>query len=590
MKTITAVFTVLVFLNFLEKIYGFKLTIVHTNDFHSRFEEMDVNGRMCFQRDREAGLCYGGVARRATEIKRIRSQEKNVVLLDAGDVFTGTLWYVVYRGNATWKFMNELGYDAMTLGNHDFDDGPANTARFLSNINCSVVISNLDASKEPTWSRDPPLFVKSKVLVIGGEKVGIVGYTLQSISSVSHPGPNLRFLPEIESVRSAVSDLKRQGINKIIALGHAGILVDKKIAEQVDGVDVVVGGHSHTFLYSGNPIKEHSPKGPYPVVVDSSSNPGQQVPVVQDYAFGLYLGRLEVEFNSEGKVTNWSGQPILLDNNVTMDANMLREINIMKKKVDEISEMKLGRTLVYLNGNPKECGIKECNLGNIITDAMVFYYANQTANSNQWTEVSVAFQMSGSIVVSIDTSPQEYITFGHVYNSLPYNNTYDLIELKGTDLKAVLEYSVSTYDPLNPQAIFLQVSGLHVQYDVSKPSGQRVVSVKVRCSACREPVYHPLRDNTIYKVVAPSYIVKGGAGYTVLKEKTLSRVVGSHESDILAFYLKANDPVATGVEGRITFVGRESIRSIECVACIESFLVIAMVVIANTIPLLAQMS
>lgn len=109
----TAVFTALLFLTLLESFHGFRLTVLHTNDFHSRFEETDVYGRMCFRKDRVAGRCYGGVARRATEIKRIRNQEENVVLLDAGDVFTGTLWYPVYKGNATWKFMNELGYDAM---------------------------------------------------------------------------------------------------------------------------------------------------------------------------------------------------------------------------------------------------------------------------------------------------------------------------------------------------------------------------------------------------------------------------------------------------------------------------------------------
>jgi 5'-nucleotidase len=100
-------------LSSLKSSHGFKLTILHTNDVHSRFEETDIYGKMCFEKDRDAGRCYGGVARRATEIKRIRGEEKNVVLLDAGDVFTGTLWYRVYRGNATWKFMNELGYDAM---------------------------------------------------------------------------------------------------------------------------------------------------------------------------------------------------------------------------------------------------------------------------------------------------------------------------------------------------------------------------------------------------------------------------------------------------------------------------------------------
>lgn len=96
---------------------AFKLTILHTNDIHSRFEETTAFGGQCFARDRIAGKCYGGVARRATIIKQIRQKEKNVILLDAGDAMTGTLWYDVYKGNVTWTMMNELNYDAM-VGRH----------------------------------------------------------------------------------------------------------------------------------------------------------------------------------------------------------------------------------------------------------------------------------------------------------------------------------------------------------------------------------------------------------------------------------------------------------------------------------------
>ena len=94
-------------------VQGFSLTLLHTNDNHGRFEEVDSYGFLCYPRDAQAGKCFGGMARRATMIKRIRSEEQNVLLVSGGDVFTGTLWYQVYRGNATRRFMNELRYDAM---------------------------------------------------------------------------------------------------------------------------------------------------------------------------------------------------------------------------------------------------------------------------------------------------------------------------------------------------------------------------------------------------------------------------------------------------------------------------------------------
>jgi len=97
----------------LYEVQGFTLTLLHTNDNHGRFEETDSYGFVCYPRDAKAGKCFGGVARRATMLKKIRSQEKNTLLVSGGDVFTGTLWYRVYRGNATSKFMNELRYDAL---------------------------------------------------------------------------------------------------------------------------------------------------------------------------------------------------------------------------------------------------------------------------------------------------------------------------------------------------------------------------------------------------------------------------------------------------------------------------------------------
>lgn len=94
-------------------VHGFSLTLLHTNDNHARFEETDSCGFLCYPSEAKAGKCFGGMARRATMINQIRSQEQNVLLVSAGDVFTGTMWYQVYRGNATSRFMNELGYDAM---------------------------------------------------------------------------------------------------------------------------------------------------------------------------------------------------------------------------------------------------------------------------------------------------------------------------------------------------------------------------------------------------------------------------------------------------------------------------------------------
>ncbi|KAJ7363701.1 hypothetical protein OS493_009864 [Desmophyllum pertusum] len=538
---------------------GFSLTLLHTNDNHARFEETDSYGFLCYPREAQAGKCFGGMARRATMINQIRSQAKNVLLVSAGDVFTGTLWYQVYRGNATRKFMNELRYDAMTLGNHDFDDGVDNLVSFISRLNFTVVVSNLNVTHEPSWP-NPPLFVKWKVLDVGGEKIGLVGYVMQNTPSFSKPGPgpNVKFLPEVESVRSAVKELKKLNINKIIAIGHAGIDMDKKVAKEVDGLDIVVGGHTNTFLYTGTPPSTEKPYGPYPLVITPDGNPDAKVLVVQDFAYGKYLGHLKVDFDADGKVTAWSGNPIILNKSVAKDPTILQQVQQMKSEVAKLSEVKVGTSFVFLDARKPDCMLKECNLGNVVTDAMVFHYAKQSANEAQWTAASVAIQNSGSITSSIFVNAQDAITYGHIVNSFPYRNTVDMVELKGEDLIQVFEQVASKYDKTKPSMSFLQVSGIQIQYDMKKPSGNRVVDIQMRCAACQFPAYQPLDQSTVYKVILSSYMARGGAGLSVIREKKLSHQVGNSTDDqVVMDYFKAKSPIMTGVENRITFVDKK---------------------------------
>ncbi|XP_068698294.1 snake venom 5'-nucleotidase-like isoform X1 [Montipora foliosa] len=538
---------------------GFSLTVLHTNDNHGRFEETDTHGFMCFPNDAQTGKCFGGMARRATIIKQIRSQEKNVLLLSGGDVLTGTLWYTVYRGNATRDFMNELGYDAMALGNHEFDDGIDNLVAFLNGLNFTVVSSNLNVSQEPKWPRSPPLFVRSKVLEVGGQKIGIVGYVLENTPLYSRPGPgpNSKFLPEVESVRSAVEELKQNNINKIIAVGHSGIEMDKRVAREVDGVDIVVGGHTNTFLYTGEGTSPSSetPYGPYPLVISKDGNPESKALVVQDFAYGKYLGRLKVEFDDNGRVISWSGNPILLDSKIQKDPIVYTLVQQMKGPVAKVSEVKVGSSFVFLDARRPDCFLKECNLGNVVTDAFVFHYANQSANNGRWTDASIAIQSSGSITASIDVSAKDAVTYGHIVNSCPYKNTVDVVELKGKHLLQVFEQVASLYDENKPRGSFLQVSGLQITYDLAKASGERVVDIKVRCATCQIPVYKPLNESAIYKVILSSYLARGGAGFGVITRNKLSHRVGSVVDNVVVMnYFKAKSPILTGIEGRIKFI------------------------------------
>eukprot|EP00794_Sanderia_malayensis_P002836 gene2836-3279_t len=475
----------------------FELTILHTNDVHARIQETNVYGGRCSTADSTAKKCFGGVARRQTVIKQIRKRDQNVLLLDAGDQFQGTVWFTVYQGKATADFMNMLGYDAMTIGNHEFDMGPGQLASFLKLLNFSVVSSNMDVSKEPTWPKTGNLFNKSLVLNVGGERIGVVGYLTKETTWLAYPGPNIIFEDEITAVRAETQKLIARGVNKIIALGHSGIDMDIKIARSIPEIDIVIGGHTNTFLYTGKKPSTEVPYGIYPLVIHPTAKPSKNTLVVQDYTFGKYLGHLKVTFDSAGEITRYSGNPILLNGSYHRDATIMAELQKRIARVNNYST-KLGKTYVFLDGRREVCRVQECNMGNLITDAFVHMYQKHP-DETRWADVSIAMWVSGGIRSSIDKKVSDSLTNRDIVEVLPFGNQADIIELKGVFLLEALELSVSKYNPKAPNGQFLQVSGIHISFDVTQPVGQRVVDVKVRCSECRIPKYVPLDKNKTYK-------------------------------------------------------------------------------------------
>ena len=201
---------------------------------------------------------------------------------------------------------------------------------------------------------------KHVIISIGGEQVGIIGYTTKYTPIISKPG-NLIFSEEIESIRAEVSILKNQGINKIIALGHSGFTIDKNIALEVEGIDLVIGGHTNTFLYTGEAPSNEKPVNVYPTVITQSN--GDKVLVVQDYTFAKYLGFLQVEFDNSGKITSHSGNPILLDHMVQKDEAVQNVTNELSVEVNKMMKDVIGRSLVFLNGDRLHCRKEECNMG-----------------------------------------------------------------------------------------------------------------------------------------------------------------------------------------------------------------------------------
>ncbi|KAM3602252.1 uncharacterized protein V6R79_000687 [Siganus canaliculatus] len=519
------------------------LVLLHTNDVHARIEETSVHSGKCGG----SGGCFAGVARRATAVKEIRSSKDHVLLLDAGDQFQGTVWFNYYKGAEAAHFMNLLRYDAMVFGNHEFDNGVEGLMKpFMEQIKCPVLSANIrtDRTLESTFGKS---FLPYKILEVGGERVGVVGYTSRETSALSRPGPHLQFQDEVTSLQLQVDKLTTLGVNKIIALGHSGFTVDKDIARRVRGVDVVIGGHSNTFLFTGPAPSTEVPAGPYPFMVRSDD--GRQVPVVQAYAFGKYLGRLTVTFDAAGTVLNTSGNPILLDSSVRQDPDVLADVERWKENLASYSAQEVGKTLVFLNGTTDECRFRECNLGNLICDAMV-HNNIRFSDGAQWNHVSAAIFNGGGVRTSVDErSRNGSITMEDLISVLPFGGTFDLVQLTGATLRKAFEHSVHRYGQSTGE--FLQVSGFQVEFDVSRPPGRRLTSLSVLCTKCRVPRYEPVEDQLVYTVVLPSYLHTGGDGFSMFQNETLKHNSGDLDISVVSHYITQRKNVYPSIEGRI---------------------------------------
>lgn len=499
------------------------------------------------------------IARKVTAVKEVRAKKPNALLVDAGDVFSGSLYFNEFKGQADLAFMNLMGYDVMTFGNHEFDLGSSSEGHqalvdFIKGAQFPFVSANVDFSKDNKFtglfsdliSSDPKngKIYNGIIKEINGEKVGIFGLTTAETKDISSPG-SIAFENYIAEAEKAVKAFEDKGVNKIIALTHIGYDDnpaydnDLMLAKSVAGIDVIVGGHSHTQLDK-------------PVVVDK--NMGGQAKdktiIVQAYQYNDYLGTLDVTFNPQGVVIAHNGA-LLKVADYAEDANAVATLKPFKDKVDAVSKSETGATATVALENPRDNGDtakpsvrkNETPLGNVITDGML-------AKAKQYnSNVIMALQNGGGIRTAINQGP---ITVGEVISVLPFGNTLATVTLTGAELKQTLEKSVSLY-PLENGG-FLHVSGAKVVFDSSKPAGQRIVKISYKDA---QNNYIEIQDNLTYTIATNAFTAKGGDGFDVLaKAYAEGRVtdLGLSDWENLAEHLKFLVNVNPKVEGRIVDV------------------------------------
>ncbi|MDI7860520.1 5'-nucleotidase C-terminal domain-containing protein [Rhizobiaceae bacterium n13] len=507
----------------------YELNILHINDLHSRIESINKYDSTCSAEEEAKNECFGGVARLKTEIDARRNAlaGKNVLLLNAGDNFQGSLFYTTYKGTAEAEFLNLMKFDAMTVGNHEFDDSEDGLAAFLDKVQFPVLSANVLAGHE---SKLGDRVKPSIVLDVGGQKIGIVGAVANDTDEISSPGPNVLIADDVATITSAVEALKAEGVNKIIALTHVGYPRDLAAIANIPDVDVVVGGHSHTLLSN----TDEGAAGPYPTMVDNPG--GYKVPVVQAASYGKYLGDLVVTFDDNGVVKEAKGDPILLDASVKPDETVLARVKELGKPIEELRLKVIGETSAPIDGSRETCRAQECEMGNLVADAMVDRVKGQG--------VTIAIQNGGGLRASIDAGD---VTMGDVLTVLPFQNTLATFQLKGSDIVAALENGLGQIE--EGAGRFPQVAGLKYTFDSSRPAGSRVVTVEVK----EGDAFAPLDPAKVYGVATNNYMRAGGDGYKIFASAgTNAYDFGPGLEQVVADYLAAHNPYKPYTDGRIT--------------------------------------
>ncbi|KTD83459.1 5'-nucleotidase C-terminal domain-containing protein [Paenibacillus etheri] len=506
----------------------FPLTVLHTNDTHAGLDTVSSPNN---------------ILRRVTAIKEAKATTENPILLDAGDVFSGTLYFNKYLGLADMAFMNMVKYDAMTFGNHEFDKDSETLSKFIGKAEFPFVSSNVNFSADDILSKmftneigrsgNAATIYPALIKEVDGEQIGIIGLTTEDTANIASPG-KVTFENAFAKAEATVAMLQNEKVNKIIVLSHLGYEEDLKLAKAVNGIDIIVGGHSHTQLDQA--------------VVDKS-DPNAPKLIVQTGEKGLFLGQLEVKFNKDGVLTDWKDQLVSIDAKnganyaIAEDTEAKKLLDTkFKPGIKELSNEVVGNSEVILNGVRNDVRTKETNLGNLIADGML--YAAKKAGTN----AVIALQNGGGIRESINEGP---ITQGEVLGVLPFNNDLVTITLTGQEIKDAMENGVSKTPTADGR--FPHVAGLKFYYDSKKPVNERVLRIEVK----NGDKYIPLDMNASYVVATNAFTAKGGDFYTSLEKAYKEGRVNLlylPDFDVFTKYLNEVKTVTaktSAVEGRI---------------------------------------
>ena len=492
-----------------------EITILHTNDLHSHI--LGFSPSLDYRPEGTGGdATRGGWARIATVIKQEKEKRNHPVLvLDGGDFLMGSLFHMLAREEAMeLRLMKDMGYDALTLGNHEFDLRPKGLARILRSAAArggmpQIVFSNAVFSKES--DRDDALEEVFKqgmvkpylVLEKGGMKIGLFGILGKDAAEKSPFASPLKFGDPIETSREMVKVLReKEKVDMVICLSHSGVRETKSVSEdealarKVQGIDVIVGGHSHTRLEK-------------PIVIDSTL-------ILQASAYGKCVGVLDLVWE-KGKVGQKSYRLIDIDSSIPGDMALQKKIDSFLEAIDREVLQKVNLTSRKVIGHTAfDLTIREeeSNLGNLIADAIRWWVNKHDSDpGDPRTKAVVAIESNGLIRDDLLRGKTGGLAVMDVFAAIPLgigmDDTmgYPLIScyFYASEIKKALEVLTSVY-PRKGSSYFLQVSGLKFTYNPRRVIFDRVTDIRL---GSEEEGYVPLdyseANKNLYRIATNIY-------------------------------------------------------------------------------------
>ena len=529
------------------------LKILHINDHHSHLKP---DSRMSLNLDGiSTRVRSGGMPAVVARMKQLEAGRNNVLKLHAGDAVSGSLFFTLFKGEADAALMNEICFDAFALGNHEFNEGDAGLARFLDFLksgDCATPVLAANIKPEVGVSALTPTSATDyiqpyTVMQIDGMKIGIVGIDIVRKTKLSSsPDETTVFLDEAETAQKMVDELAASGIDHIILLTHYGYGNELELAAMIDGVDVIIGGDSHTLLGDFADLGLNA-AGPYPTTVKGVG--GKPVCVATAWQYSQIVGELDISFNDAGVVESCAGTPHMMladsfkrknadgdrvevegaDRDaihaaikadpklsiVTEDEEAAALLAAYNVKVEELLSLKVGEVAEDLclaripgDGRSKICAPEATARNGSDISMLVAHAFREMAKTSD-----IAIQNGGGVRTDIARGD---LTMGDAYKLLPFANTLVEMDMTGAEIKTVLEEALDyALQPDGSTGAYPYAAGLRWHVDATKAMGDRLSRMEVK--GRDDASWRPLDMNATYRLVTNNYIAAGRDGYKTFK-------------------------------------------------------------------------